>query len=116
MSPNCRSSTTSISAVSRGSPYTLAATDPVTQYGRPICSSGSRNGASVVRAGMVERTARLELQPLLRPVRVRHPPARDAKLYARLVQVAHHVELPCRRHALESLNLHGMERFGHGGG
>ncbi len=63
----------------------LAATDPVTQYGSPRRSSGSRNGASGLRAGMQERPARLEFQPLRRPVRMRGPQPRDPQLDSRFV-------------------------------
>jgi len=71
------------------------------------------NSASGLRAGIQQRSARLEIDSFVGPVRVLEAEARDSEPDPGLVQVLDHPELLCRRHAAEALDLDRVHRLVH---
>ena len=73
-------------------------------------------GASGLGAGMSQGYARVTVETLGRPLRMREPQTRHPELNARLVEVRHHAQLLRRGHKAETLDLLGVDFDVHGAG
>ena len=73
-------------------------------------------GASGLGAGMPQGFARVTIETLRRPIRVRETQPRHPELNARLIEIRHHAQLLRRCHAAKTFQLLGMDFIVHDAG
>lgn len=73
-------------------------------------------GASGLGASITQGYARVTVETLGRPLRMREPQSRHPELNARLVKVRHHAQLLRRGYKAETLDLLGVDFDVHGEG